>query len=58
MGIDAAARYLAVSRATAERTVHRGDLPVVKIAGSTRYEVEDLDEYIASNRRRNRKRTA
>jgi hypothetical protein len=36
----------------------RGELPIVKIAGSTRYDVEDLDGYIAINRSRNRKRTA
>jgi excisionase family DNA binding protein len=53
-----AAEYLKVSRATVERLVFRGELPIVKIAGSTRYDVEDLDGYIAINRSRNRKRTA
>jgi excisionase family DNA binding protein len=53
-----AAEYLGVSRATVERLVNRGDLPIVKVAGSTRYDVEDLDAYIESNRRRIRKRTA
>ena len=56
--IRAAAEYLGVSRATVERLVFRGELPIVKIAGSTRYDVEDLDGYIAINRCRNRKRTA
>ena len=56
--IDAAADYLSVSRATIERLVNRGELPKVKVAGSTRYDVEDLDEYIDANRRRNRTRTA
>ena len=56
--IGAAAEYLGVSRATVERLVFRGELPIVKIAGSTRYDVEDLDGYIANNRSRNRKRTA
>ena len=56
--IRAAAEYLGVSRATVERLVFRGELPIVKIAGSTRYDVEDLDRYIAINRCRNRKRTA
>ena len=56
--IRAAAEYLGVSRATVERLVFRGELPIVKIAGSTRYDVEDLDGYIAINRSRNRKRTA
>ena len=56
--IEAAAEYLGVSRATVERLVFRGELPTVKIAGSTRYDVEDLDAYIANNRSRNRKRTA
>jgi excisionase family DNA binding protein len=56
--IRAAAEYLGVSRATVERLVFRGELPIVKIAGSTRYDVEDLDGYIAINRSRNRKRPA
>lgn len=56
--IRGAAEYLGVSRATVERLVLRGELPIVKIAGSTRYDVEDLDGYIATNRCRNRKRTA
>jgi excisionase family DNA binding protein len=53
-----AAEYLGVSRATIERLVYRGELPIVKVAGSTRYDVEDLNGYIAVNRCRNRKRTA
>jgi excisionase family DNA binding protein len=53
-----AADYLGVSRATVERLVYRGDLPIVKIGGSTRYDVDDLDAYIAINRCRNQKRTA
>jgi excisionase family DNA binding protein len=56
--IRAAAEYLGVSRATIERLVYRGELPIVKVAGSTRYDVEDLDGYIETNRRRIRKRTA
>jgi excisionase family DNA binding protein len=56
--IRAAAEYLGVSQATVERLVYRGELPIVKIAGSTRYDVEDLDGYIERNRRRTRKRTA
>ena len=28
----------------------RGELPIVKVAGSTRYDVEDLNGYIAVNR--------
>jgi excisionase family DNA binding protein len=56
--IDAAADYLSVSRATIERLASRAELPIVKIAGSTRYDVEDLDRYIATNRCRNRTQTA
>jgi excisionase family DNA binding protein len=56
--VGAAAAYLGVSRATIERLVYRGELPIVKVAGSTRYDVEDLDNYIEINRCRNRKRTA
>jgi len=56
--IAAAADYLSVSRATIERLAHRGELPIVKVAGTTRYDVEDLDCYIDLNRCRNRKRTA
>jgi excisionase family DNA binding protein len=51
-----AASYLGVSRATVERLVLRGDLPVVKVGGSTRYELGDLDRFIDTNRRRNRRR--
>ena len=54
--IRAAAEYLGVSRATVERLVYRGELAIVKVAGSTRYDVEDLNGYIENNRRRNRKR--
>ena len=43
-----------MSHATIERLASRGELPIVKIAGSTRYDVEDVDLYIASNRSRNR----
>lgn len=56
--VGAAADYLGVSRATVERLVYRGQLPIVKVAGSTRYDFEDLDDYIEINRCRNRKRTA
>jgi excisionase family DNA binding protein len=56
--IRGAAEYLGVSRATIERLVFRGELPIVKVAGSTRYDVEDLNGYIAVNRCRNRKRRA
>jgi len=56
--VGAAAAYLGVSRATIERLVYRGELPIVKVAGSTRYDVEDLDDYIDINRCRNRKQTA
>jgi excisionase family DNA binding protein len=56
--IGAAVQYLGVSRATIERLVYRGELPIVKVAGSTRYDVEDLDDYIEINRCRNRRRTA
>jgi excisionase family DNA binding protein len=55
--VAAAAEYLGVSRATVERLVRRGELPVVKIGGSTRYDVGDLDSYIDINRSRNRTRT-
>lgn len=56
--IRGAAEYLGVSRATIERLVSRGELPIVKVAGSTRYDVEDLNGYIDANRCRNRKRRA
>jgi excisionase family DNA binding protein len=58
VAIGAAADYLSVSRATVERLVFRGELPIVKIGGSTRYDVGDLDNYIEINRHRNRKRSA
>jgi excisionase family DNA binding protein len=56
--IAAAAEYLSVSRATIERLASRGELAMVKVAGSTRYDVEDLDLFITSNRFRNHTRTA
>ena len=56
--VGAAAHYLGVSRATVERLVYRGELPIAKVAGSTRYDVVDLDDYIEINRCRNRRRTA
>ena len=56
--VGAAADYLSVSRATIERLVSRGQLPVVKIGASTRYDVEDLDGFIATNRCRDRRRSA
>jgi excisionase family DNA binding protein len=54
--VEAAAEYLGVSRATVERLASRGELPVVKVCGSTRYEIGDLNGYIDRNRRRIRKR--
>ena len=56
--VGAAADYLGVSRATVERLVSRGQLPVVKVGASTRYDVEDLDGFIATNRCRDRRRSA
>jgi hypothetical protein len=53
--IGVAAYYLNGSRATIERLVNRGGLPIVMIAESNRFDGEELD--IAFNRRRNRKRT-
>jgi excisionase family DNA binding protein len=58
LSINAASEYLGVSRATVERLVFRGELPMVKVGGSTRYDVEDLDGFIAINRCRNRRRSA
>jgi excisionase family DNA binding protein len=58
LSIGAAADYLGASRATVERLVVRGELPMVKVGGSTRYDVEDLDGFIAINRSRNRRRSA
>jgi excisionase family DNA binding protein len=56
--ITVAAEYLGVSRATVERLVLSGELPIVKVGGSTRYDVEDLAGFVVFNRRRDRKRTA
>lgn len=56
--VGAAADYLGVSRATVERLVSRGQLPVVKVGASTRYDVEDLDGFITTNRCRDRRRSA
>jgi len=53
--IGAAAKYLSVSRATVERLVCRGEVARVKVAGCTRFDVEDLDDFIDINRCRNRK---
>lgn len=56
--VGAAADYLGVSRATVERLVSRGQLPVVKVGAATRYDVEDLDGFITTNRCRDRRRSA
>lgn len=56
--VVAAAKYLGVSRATVERLVSRGQLPVVKVGACTRYDIEDLDGFIATYRRRYRQRSA
>jgi excisionase family DNA binding protein len=40
--IEGAAEYLGVSRATVERLVSRGKLPIVKVAGFTRYTLRIL----------------
>jgi excisionase family DNA binding protein len=58
VSVGAAAEYLGVSRATVERLVSRGQLPVVKVGAATRYDVEDLDGFIATNRFRDRRRSA
>jgi excisionase family DNA binding protein len=58
VAIGSAADYLSVSRATVERLVFRGELHIVKVGGSTRYDVDDLDNYIEVNRHRNRRRSA
>jgi excisionase family DNA binding protein len=52
MPVGPAAEYLGVSRATVERLVFRGELPIVKIGRSTRYDIDDLDQYIENNRAR------
>ena len=56
--IREAAEFLGVSRATVERLVLRGELPFVKVGGSTRFDLEDLDSYVEANRRRNRTRAS
>lgn len=58
LSITGAADYLSVSHATIECRTFRGELPIVKIARSTRYAAEDLDLYIAINRCRNSAQTA
>jgi excisionase family DNA binding protein len=50
MSVGAAAEYLGVSRATVERLVYRGELPILKIGRATRYDIDDLDRYIENNR--------
>ena len=50
MPVDVAAEYLGVSRATVERLAHRGELPIVKIGRSTRYDIDDLDLLIEGRR--------
>jgi excisionase family DNA binding protein len=56
--VRAAAEYLGVSPATVERLVSRGHLPIVKVGATARYAVEDLDDFIATNRFRERQRSA
>jgi excisionase family DNA binding protein len=52
MSVGAAAEYLGVSRATVERLVYRGELPIVKIGRATRYEINELNRHIENNRAR------
>jgi excisionase family DNA binding protein len=58
LAVREAAEYLGVSVASVERLVYRGRLPFVRIGGSTRYDIYDLDTFIESNRQRNRRRVA
>jgi excisionase family DNA binding protein len=41
LAADATAKHLGVSRATVERLVYRGQLPIVKIGRATRYDIND-----------------
>jgi excisionase family DNA binding protein len=41
-----AANTLAMSRASLYRLIKRGDIPVIKIGGMTRIELEQLESYV------------
>ena len=58
LAVRETAEYLGVSVASVERLVYRGRLPFVRIGGSTRYDICNLDVFIESNRQRNRRRVA
>lgn len=45
------AAYLHVSEEWVKRSTLRRTLPSVKVGGSIRYDLKDLDEYIAAGRR-------
>ncbi len=45
-----AARFLSISERTLSRIVKRGELPVIHVASSLRYEMDDLTTYIDRNR--------
>jgi excisionase family DNA binding protein len=46
-----AAGFLSVSTRTLSRIVQHGDLPIIRVGGSNRFVMEDLQAYVASHRR-------
>ena len=47
---DEAAGFLSVSRRTLKRLVAEGELVAVKIRGSMRFKLEDLEAFVESSR--------
>ena len=45
-----AANFLAISTRTLSRIVKQGELPVVRVGGSNRFTMPDLEAYIARRR--------
>jgi excisionase family DNA binding protein len=55
LALAEAAEYLGIRPRTLEKLAQTGQLPFVKLGRATRYDVEDLDDFIERNRRRNRR---
>ena len=56
--IREAAEFLACLERRWSDSFSEANSPFVKVGGSTRFDLEDLDSYVEANRRRNRTRAS
>lgn len=52
LGYEQAGQYTGLSRWTLMRAHERGDLPVARIGRAVRFDMEDLDRFMADRKRR------